>query len=158
MKLLRVIFPSLFVASVAEDTCSPNAKVGHCFFADCSGHGGPAHCDGFDCFCDSGYCSSDQMTCVPVTTTTTTTTTPTTTTSTRATTTNPVCRPGAVVGQCSIIGCLYMTHGWAHCRDGQCLCDAGHCSTDGVTCVAEDGEETFSSESLVQDEGAPICL
>ena len=51
-----------------------------------------------------------------------------------------------------------MTHGWAHCRDGQCLCDAGHCSTDGVTCVAEDGEETFSFESLVQDEGAPIWL
>ena len=52
-----------------------------------------------------------------------------------------------------------MTHGWAHCRDGQCLCDAGHCSTDGVTCVAEEGEDKFSFESLlVQDEGAPIWV
>jgi len=173
MKFLRIFLASVVACVAAQDTCNPNAVVGHCVLTGCfEWKHGPAYCDGLHCFCESGFCSRDQRTCVPdpatTTTTTTNTTTTTTTTKTSATITH-ACHPAAVVGHCVITGCWYTKHGWAHCHDGQCICDAGYCSTDGLTCVAENtytlmnevdsGEETSSlSESLVQGEGVPIWL
>ena len=177
MEFLRIFLASVVVAGVAaQDTCNPNAVVGHCVVTGCfEWKHGPAYCDGFHCFCESGFCSRDQRTCVPITATTTTrtTTTNTTTTTTRTTTTSttttPGCHPAAVVGHCVVTGCWYTKYGWAHCHDGQCICDAGYCSTDGLTCIAENtytlmneknsGEDTSSlSESLVQGQGVPIWL
>jgi len=45
-----------------------------------------------------------------------------------------------------------MKHGWAHCSDNQCICDAGYCSTDGVTCVAEEAEPSVGEEQSEESE------
>jgi len=51
-----------------------------------------------------------------------------------------------------------MKHGWAHCSDDQCICDAGHCSTDAVTCVAEEAEPSVGEEQSEESELLPVSV
>lgn len=75
MAFIHVIMGAVFTVSACASECVNHAQVGRCLGTGCFMNHGPATCSMTTCYCDSGFCSKDGLTCVPTPTEPPTTTT-----------------------------------------------------------------------------------